>query len=170
MENRISQLSITTTVGKQTQVKPFGEVLSESLKSGVNALGTVSGLLGNVAGTGMVSAAVSSVSALTNAIPNRMSGTTSAGFAASGVTQVTGGNAGISTIGAGGVTASGINTGIAGGVPNELNGMVGQMRAEADRSIAVQMQMQSESRDYNALTNVLKTRHDSAKAAINNIR
>ena len=44
------------------------------------------------------------------------------------------------------------------------------MRAEADRSMLVQMQMQQESREYNTVSNVLKVRHDSAKSAINNIR
>jgi hypothetical protein len=34
----------------------------------------------------------------------------------------------------------------------------------------MQMQMQQESREYNAVSNVLKVRHDSAKSAINNIR
>jgi hypothetical protein len=36
--------------------------------------------------------------------------------------------------------------------------------------LLLQQQMQSENRQYTALSNVLKTRHDTAKNAINNVR
>jgi hypothetical protein len=36
--------------------------------------------------------------------------------------------------------------------------------------LQLQQEMQRESREFNTLTNVMKARHDSAKAAINNIR
>lgn len=36
--------------------------------------------------------------------------------------------------------------------------------------LQLQMQMQQESREFNTVTNILKVRHDSAKAAINNVR
>jgi hypothetical protein len=36
--------------------------------------------------------------------------------------------------------------------------------------LQLQEEMQRESREFNAITNILKVRHDSAKAAINNIR
>ena len=62
-------------------------------------------------------------------------------------------------------------SGAASGVePAGMTDMLSGMRAEADRSMMVQMHMQTESREYNTLTNILKLRHDSAKAAINNIR
>ena len=78
------------------------------------------------------------------------------------------GQAGGPSAGGGGV-ASSVNT--AGATPGtEFNGYLDQMRSEADRSMMMQLQMQNESRDYNTLSNVLKVRHDSAKAAINNIR
>ena len=34
----------------------------------------------------------------------------------------------------------------------------------------LQNEMQAESRAHNAISNIMKVRHDSAKAAINNIR
>lgn len=149
--HRINPVSITPTVGKQTQTREFGELLKHSMQTGANALGSVSGLLAGAPGLGMVSAAVSSITNVT-------------ARATAGVTQVSGTSVGAHA----GAIASG--TGIDAVNPGDSNGMVAQMRAEADRSIAVQMQMQQESRDYNTLSNVLKTRHDSAKAAINNIR
>ena len=36
--------------------------------------------------------------------------------------------------------------------------------------LALQNEMQKESREHNAISNIMKVRHDSAKAAINNIR
>jgi hypothetical protein len=36
--------------------------------------------------------------------------------------------------------------------------------------VRLQNEMQRESREFNAVTNILKVRHDSAKAAISNIR
>ena len=36
--------------------------------------------------------------------------------------------------------------------------------------LKLQRDMQQESQQYNTLSNVMKVRHDSAKAAINNIR
>jgi hypothetical protein len=36
--------------------------------------------------------------------------------------------------------------------------------------LQMQEDMQRESREFNALSNIMKVRHDSAKAAINNIR
>ena len=126
----------------------MGELLKDSLRAGANALGSVSGLLAGTPALGMVSAAVSSVTGF-------------ATRATSGATQVTS----ASSVGIGGSTSL-----IDSGNPADSTGMVSQMRAETDRSISMQLQMQQESRDYNALSNVLKTRHDSAKAAINNIR
>lgn len=145
-QNRIDSLSVTPTVGKQTQTKEFGEVMRDSLRSGVSALGTVTGLLGGAPGLGAISAAVSSVTSLAGR------STTSNSVVGVGPQPAM-------------VNTPFDSTGVAGG-----NDMVSQMRAETDRSIAVQMQMQQESRDYNTLSNVLKTRHDTAKAAINNIR
>jgi len=149
MDQRINQVTITPTVGRQTQGKEFGELLKDSLRAGANALGSVSGLLAGTPALGMVSAAVSSV-------------TSFASRSSAGVTQIPSS----APVGLGGSATSVIDS----GNPADGTGMVSQMRAETDRSIAMQMQMQQESRDYNALSNVLKTRHDSAKAAINNIR
>jgi hypothetical protein len=36
--------------------------------------------------------------------------------------------------------------------------------------LGLQDAMQKESREFNAISNIMKVRHDSAKAAINNIR
>ncbi len=157
--NSPNRISLTPTVARQTQQVDFGHVLKNTLQAAANTTGA---LLNAVPGGGIISAAVSNVTALASA-----HGGTSA---AAGVTSVgTAGGAGLGVTGGGSATTQALATS-PNGVPSELNGMVAQMRAEADRSTLMQMQMQQESREYNTISNVLKVRHDSAKAAINNIR
>lgn len=150
------RISLTPTVARQTPRQEFGALLKHGLQSGAQVAGT---LLQGMPAAGIVSAAVSNVATLA------AGGSALAGQAASAGITAVGGHAAL----AGPVTAQALATSPH-GAPGELGGMIGLMRAEADRSMALQMQMQTESREYNTLSNVLKTRHDSAKAAINNIR
>jgi hypothetical protein len=164
--SRVAQMSITPTIARQTPKNEFGQVLS-------NTLGTVSrvggALLGALPGMPIVSGAVSAVSSIANAATgavNIHTGTTSGGPA-----MLAPGGAGLSV----GSTVSnqgsiGRSAASIGNEPAGMNEMISQMRADADRSMMMQMNMQTESREYNTLTNILKLRHDSAKAAINNIR
>lgn len=145
------RISLTPTVARQSQQVDFGNVLKNTLQSAVHTTGA---LMGAVPGGGIISAAVNNVAAL--------AGARSEATAATGITSV-------GTQAQGGAMGQALATSPQ-GVPGELGGMIGQMRAEADRSTLMQMQMQQESREYNTISNVLKVRHDSAKAAINNIR
>jgi hypothetical protein len=52
----------------------------------------------------------------------------------------------------------------------DLNGRVQDDRDYDRMYLQLQMDMQRESREFNAVSNIIKVRHDSAKAAINNIR
>lgn len=162
-----SRLSMTPTVARQTPKNEFGNVLKDALSTVAQGAGSLLG--GVLPGAGVVSAAVNTVTGM-----SKSGGAVSAQSAASGITSLNmGGGATASSVGlvggnAGGATESAMAT--SNGNIGGMGDMIGQMRAEADRSMAMQMQMQSESRDYNTLSNVLKTRHDSAKAAINNIR
>ncbi|MDP1822888.1 MAG: hypothetical protein Q8L48_06590 [Archangium sp.] len=151
-----NRISLTPTVARQTPKNEFGNVLKNALQTAANAGGA---LLNSVPGAGIISAAVSNVTALAS-----NGGSAQASFAATGVTAVGSGGGAM-----GGATGQALATS-PNGVPTELTGMIGQMRAEADRSTMMQMQMQQESREYNTISNVLKVRHDSAKSAINNIR
>lgn len=159
-----NRISMTPSIARQTPKNEFGNVLKDTLKTAANVSGS---LLSSVPGGSILSAAVNNVTALTEAGGGRAS---SASYAASGVSTVTtvgsGSGAALASSGISPTTQT-LNT--AGGADN-LSGMIGQMRAEADRSMVMQMKMQDESREYNTLSNVLKVRHDSAKSAINNIR
>ena len=147
-----TRISLTPTVSRQTPKNEFGYVLKNAIQTAANVGGS---LLNSVPGVGIISAAVGNVTALAG-----KGNSAQASYAATGISSVQGG---------GGATAQALATS-PDGVPGELTGMIGQMRAEADRSTMMQMQMQQESREYNTISNVLKVRHDSAKSAINNIR
>ncbi|MBS1150404.1 MAG: hypothetical protein H6Q89_2102 [Myxococcaceae bacterium] len=171
--NHVARISVTPTIARQTPKNDFGQVLNSSL-NGVLQAGSV---IGSLTGMPIISSAVSAVSSLVN---NNAVARTSA--AASGVINLGGSSPGIGSVSGGGAgggiavgtTVAGAGMGrtaaTAGVEPAGMNDMLSSMRAEADRSMMMQLQMQNESREYNTLTNILKLRHDSAKAAINNIR
>jgi hypothetical protein len=138
---------LTPTVARQTPKNEFGNVLKGAMQQVANVGGA---MLGSIPGGGLVSAAINQVTAFTN-----------------GAASVTSAATGITSVGPG---PSGVLAASTQGLPSSVSGLVEQMRHEADRSMLMQMQMQQESREYNTLSNVLKVRHDSAKAAINNIR
>ncbi len=158
MDQPTFRVSMTPTVARQSQKQDFGDALKGALEKGAQISGS---LLNAVPGGGIISAAVSQVTALAN-----QPGRNTSALAATGVVGV-GQGSGASPLGTS--VASSVNA--TGATPGtEFNGYLDQMRSEADRSMMMQLQMQNESRDYNTLSNVLKVRHDSAKAAINNIR
>ncbi len=173
--NHIDRISITPTVARQTPKNDFGTVLNNS----VNGVLRTGALVGSLTGMPIVSSAVSAVSALVNG-QNTVTSSAAAtgavnigGSAGGGAGGIHGVGGGITNVtGVGSTVGSGMtrSTGSSGVEPAGMNDMLSGMRAEADRSMMVQMQMQNESREYNTLTNILKLRHDSAKAAINNIR
>jgi hypothetical protein len=159
--NRIGSLSITPTVARQTPQNDFGTVFARTAQEVVRSgAGVVASL---VPGGAAVSAAVSSVSSV-------VSGATSSIRGASALP--TPGGVG----GAGGVTSgAGELSGTTGrGDQWDLLAAQKEMQAEgAKMNLAymnLQNEMQAESRAHNAISNIMKVRHDSAKAAINNIR
>ncbi len=175
MSHEVNRISLTTTVARQTPKNEFGQVLKNTLTAAADLGGKV---VGGLAGMPIVSAAVSSVTALASGASAGTSGVARSGQAATGIVSIGGGGSTPGPVNGLGTTVSGsggpsVNPGgasVAGAEPANFDGYLSQMRAESDRSMAMQMQMQQESRDYNTLSNVLKLRHDSAKAAINNIR
>lgn len=153
--NRIDPLAVTVTVPRQTPKNEFGDTLKNALQQGSKLLS--GSLLGAVPGVGALSAAVSSVTNLSGSVQ-------SAATAAQGVVALSGGRTPAPT------TTSAVTAGLDTSGMGSMSEYMQQMRSEADRSLMIQLQMQNESREYNTVSNVLKVRHDSAKAAINNIR
>jgi hypothetical protein len=141
--NRIGSLSITPTVARQTPQNDFGTVFARTAQEVVKAgVGIAASLM---PGAPMVSAAVASVSSVVSSTAASVRG-------AGGV----GGTAG------------------QGGEQWDLLAAQREMQAEGMKMnvayMNLQNEMQAESRAHNAISNIMKVRHDSAKAAINNIR
>jgi hypothetical protein len=152
--NRIPSLSITPTQARQTPQNEFGTVLArtahEVVKTGAGLVG------GMIPGAPAMSAAVSSVRSVVSSVAP--TGSSSAPLPG------TGGNGGLG--GAGGAAGKGDAW--------DLLEAQKLMAAEGQKFnmayLQLQNEMQRESREHNALSNIMKVRHDSAKAAINNIR
>ena len=157
--NRINQTSISQTTQRQTPQNDFGQVLARTISGAVKVGTGVAG--GLTAGNPVLSAAVSSVSSAVSAIIPVGS--------SNGIGTVAGAS------GAGGAAGVGGAEG-AGGQGNEWDLLEAQklMRSEERQFnlayLDLQNAMQKESREFNAISNIMKVRHDSAKAAINNIR
>lgn len=150
--NRISQLSLTQTIDRQTPKNEFGDVLANTLAKVARVGGALASGMTN--GMPVVSAAVSAVSTMSSAI----SATSTA--AANGVV---GGAAPRTVAGPGAASA----------LPSGQGEVWDVLQAQSMMSkeyLMLQNEMQRESREFNAISNIIKVRHDSAKAAINNIR
>ncbi|WP_224244280.1 hypothetical protein [Hyalangium gracile] len=150
--NRIASLSITPTFARQTPRNEFGAVLARTAQEVVKTGASIVG--GMVPGAPVLSAAVSSVSSTVSSV-----GSTNAT-----ITPIPGTTGGTSATG--GATGKG-----------DAWDMLEAQRLMAEDGqkfnmayLSLQNEMQRESREHNAVSNIMKVRHDSAKAAINNIR
>ncbi|MEW5741468.1 MAG: hypothetical protein AB1938_21280 [Myxococcota bacterium] len=173
MPNRIS---MNVSVGKQTQGATFGERVNAGLQQAGAAVASGAALVGGVIpGAGIVSAAVSSVTNLSN-MPGGAAA--SAGYAATGVVNLGSGGGGMSTTvgGGGGAVTSGTTSGpnLSSGLASNDVGMANNSIAEMSRQNAqmmqVQIAMQRENQVFTSVSNVLKTKHDTVKNSISNIR
>jgi hypothetical protein len=155
---RISQLSITPTIGRQTPKRDFGDVLKNTVGRMLNN-GIVRGALSSIP---VVSAAVSAVSSLASSTSARAP-----------IAGVAGGALSIGIAGSNPIASTGSAQtagGLTGNESVDPNGTLEEMKRVSADYMQLQLAMQQENREYSAMTNVLKVRHDSAKSAINNIR
>jgi hypothetical protein len=175
MPNRIS---MNVTVPKQTQGATFGERVNAGLQAAGSAVAQGASLLGGaLPGGAIMSAAVSSVTNLAGS-PGAGGGAASATYAATGVVGLAGGGGVGTTVGTpGGSVAVGSNVGspnlTAGASANQMgayNTDIASMSAQNSQMLQVQMAMQRENTMFSSISNVLKTKHDTAKNSIGNIR
>ena len=167
-----ARISTNFTVGKQTQQSSFGEKMQDNLGRAGSALANGAALVGGqLPGGALISAAVSSVTSLGGGSPS-----SSATYAATGAMPV-GGGGNNTTVGAGGAVGGGASTGgpnlTQGGTSGNvgtMNNEVAQMSSENMKMMQVQIQMQRENQVFSSVSNVLKTKHDTVKNSISNIR
>ncbi len=176
--NRIDPLSLVPTVERQTPDNSFGAVLarttggvlsrSASFMGGVIsqvpvASAAVSGA-GSIVGSVMTAAPLGVISTSPNAIAVSANGVRASGIPSSAATPVAS---------AGGFSG-GVGTGSGSGDAWELlqaqQVMSNESFALNYAYVGLQKEMEQESRQFNLLSNIMKSRHDTAKASINNIR
>lgn len=181
-----ARLSTNMTIERQTPKRDFGDRMKAGLETAGGVLANGANVVGGlVPGGAILSAAVSSVSQLGG---HNTPGSVGTAYAATGVVNIGSGNGGVNTtVGAGGSNPAGNLPGFGstvGGQPNSLGstggssgGAVGQMnsdlvQAQSDNAklLQVQMAMQRENQVFTSVSNVLKTRHDTVKNSIGNIR
>lgn len=169
MTNRIEfanatpvRMSQSTNVGRTAPDTGFGTRLKTGLDTVSGAVGSgVAMAASAMPGGSIVSAAISNVSSLTSSA----SGAVGSQYA-SGVSSLGGGFPGTGGSGGsiGGIPTSG--TGVPSGIGSELNSDASNL----NNMLSFQMQFQRENQAYTAISNVMKTRHDTAKNAIGNMR
>lgn len=179
------RMSANLSVPRQTPDTSFGARVQAGVNNVGGAVASGVGLAAGVfPGGGIVSAAVSSMSL------TAQGATGSASTPYTGVLPgATGGGAGaVSTVGVPSVNTTVGSPGSVGvpgtsgsGSPNYLGGSTSASGSEFNGELAgmfqqqkdllkLQATMQNESQKYQAISNVLKTRHENAKNAIGNIR
>ena len=189
--NRIDQtplrLSNNVTIQRQTPKMDFGDRMKAGLDTAVGVVANGAAVVGGIIpGGAIVSAAVSSVGAMTNNVtPTTSGGGAVAAQYGAGAGVVPLGGGGLNTTtgpGGGGSVLGGVNIGsTVGGAPNYVpggtNSTVGDMnqqlivsQSENAQMMKLQMAMQRENLVFTSVSNVLKTRHDTAKNSISNVR
>jgi hypothetical protein len=158
MDNRISQLTLQPTVQKTTATEPFGAVLSRAVGTAANVVGSTVGgafpvLSAALSGASRIGSSLGSISGSNNPV-------TIGGGA--GPSPSAGGSAG----GGGGATGTGSSQDLIAA----QQALQEQGQSFNMQYLQLQNQMQQESQHFTAVSNIMKVRSDSAKAAINNIR
>ena len=152
-DNHFQRIAVNPDVARQTPKNSFGDELAYAMKKAPEMGAALIGAL--APGMPVLSAAVSGAESVV-----------SGGIVAGGASAST-------NVDAGGIALpGGSGSGVPGG--GGINDLLQQIGAGGSGSneayLKLQMYMQQESQQFTAVSNILKVRSDSAKAAINNIR
>jgi hypothetical protein len=176
------RMSTNLSVQKQSSQTTFGQ----RVQAGVNAVGGAvsSGVgmaTGMLPGGGIVSAAVSSMSVLSQgatgtpstqystSLPGGAGGSGAGGVGVPSVNTTVGSPGGVGIPGTGGGGSLNIG-GNGGAVAGEFGGELAGMFQEQKNLLKMQASLQQEGQKFTAISNVMKTRHDTIKNSIGNIR
>jgi NaMN:DMB phosphoribosyltransferase len=170
------RMSTNVTTGRMTPDTSFAARVQSGVGTAANAVAGGVGVVANmVPGGSVVSAAVSSLTTFGNSSGSGSAPYYGAALGSGGVSMNTTVNAGggISSLGGtpgGTTTTTGVNAGGGSNVAGEFNGEMQNMFTEQKKLLGMQVAMQKENQVFTTISNVLKTRHDSAKNSIGNIR
>ncbi len=177
------RMSTNLSVQKQSSQTTFGQ----RVQAGVNAVGGAvsSGVgmaTGMLPGGGIVSAAVSSMSVLSqgatgnastpysSSLPGGAGGAGGGGVGVPSVNTTVGSPGGVGIPGTGGGGSLNIGGNGGGAVGAEFGGELAGMFQEQKNLLKMQASLQHEGQRFTAISNVMKTRHDTIKNSIGNIR
>jgi hypothetical protein len=178
------RISTNLSVERQTPKTDFGDRMKAGLDATAGAVASGAAIAAPfVPGGAIVSAAVSSMTTFANQGSGSPQVAGQYQSAMSGVTTLGGGSGGVNTT-VGTTAPGGPNIGTTVGSPNYMpggggasGGTVGQMntslsQAQDDNAklINLQIAMQRENQVFTTVSNVLKTRHDTVKNSISNVR
>ncbi|MDY7225543.1 hypothetical protein [Hyalangium rubrum] len=177
------RMSTNLSLERQTQKRDFGARVEAGVGAAAGAVSSGVGMAtGMFSGSGIVSAAVSSMSVLSSgvqgststpystALPGGAGG--SGGTGVPSLSTTVGGTGGVAIPGMGGSGGSSTNLigSTNGTVGTEFNGELSGMFQEQKNLLKMQAQLQHEGQRFTAISNVMKTRHDTIKNSIGNIR
>lgn len=172
-EGILNRASLTPTVSKQTQGSTFGE----KVYSGVHAFGSTLAQGASMLGGPAANIFNLATSGVTSIAGGGRGGAASASYAASGVIGLGGGSTTSSvggtpllTTGAGTTAGPDLTAGTGFNGVGQYDTSLAAMSAQNAQMLQVQMTMQRENTMFTSLSNVLKTKHDTAKNSIGNIR
>jgi len=179
------RISTNLSVERQTPKTDFGDRMKAGLDATAGAVASGAAIAAPfVPGGAIVSAAVSSMTTFANQGTGSPQVAGQYQSAMSGVTSLGGGSGGVNTPVGGAPTPGGPSIGTTVGSPNYMpgggsssGGTIGQMntslsQAQDDNAklINLQIAMQRENQVFTTVSNVLKTRHDTVKNSISNVR
>ncbi|AKQ67694.1 hypothetical protein A176_004606 [Myxococcus hansupus] len=176
------RLSTNVTTARQTPDTGFGARLHNGLNSAASAVGTgVGAMAGMVPGGQIVSAAVSSMHTFSSTGGSGMGApyagvmNTAVGGTLGGAVAPAGGGIG-GGLGGGAVAGSGSPLGLGaqgnGSTTDTVNGnfSLNKMAEENSKLLNLQAAIQQESQTFTAISNVMKSRNDTIKNSIGNVR
>jgi hypothetical protein len=180
--SRISMNGVTGGTGAMEVTQPkqggktnFGEKLQTGLSAGGQALAQGVSLAGGAVGlggpAGVVSQAISSATTFTNGGATGNAYAASIGGMSAGGINTVGGGGGVQGAPAGG-GMGGVNltAGASTGNTGFNNNAIAGESANLQNMLNVQMQVQKENQVFTSISNVLKTKHDTVKNTISNVR
>jgi hypothetical protein len=166
------QLDTSSTTVRQSPRTDFGTQMRNGIAAGA---GTVGGAVGVAApfvpGAAVVSAAVTGAGqAIQGGGSSLGGGAGTAGTVTAGVDGIPMNGPGLSTpvSGSGGQGGAGGNT--QQDLLNQTKGMQEMMASFNLQYLQLQEKMQAENRSFSTVSNVMKTKHDTAKSSIGNVR
>lgn len=154
------QLDSGTTSVRQTPRTDFGTMVRNGVATGAGAVAGATSVAAPFVPGGAV------VSAATNQAANAMGG----GYNADGTQAIPGTGPTMSD-------PTGANSGTTGAGGNSQQALLDQTKAMQEMQMSFSLQylqlqekMQAENRQFSTISNVMKTKHDTAKSTINNVR